>query len=315
MLKMPPLDILGNQCGMLESMKKVLHFLCLLIGNVIGLTLLINQLTIPAQAAVTVIKPVGYNIVNGQQDLANPINGENLVSDPGFSSSTSFRGTQSTHEKAIEEDTRIQITDTEEAPFRWIGRIQFSSPEGKKYTCTGSLIGKDTVITAGHCLARNASNISFTPGLNHNESPFPITLATQVWYDKNFNQKLPGQDWGIIKLDTPIGNEIGWFGMKTPTNTELEQHNAAATIIGYPGDKPADSMWRGRDKITNVTEQEVFYKTDTFTGQSGAPVLDDSDTIFAIHTDGLGDKNWGTRITPELFNLFINLSKATQSAK
>ena len=91
-------------------------------------------------------------------------------------------------------------------------------------------------------------------------------------------------------------------------NEELQ--GKFATVIGYPTDKEKNTLWKGRNKITALNDKEVRYVTDTFGGQSGSPVMDDTAVIYAIHRGGTSKYNAGTRITNDLFNVIVNLSRS-----
>jgi glutamyl endopeptidase family protein len=252
------------------------------------------------------ISPVGYNIIRGKQDISNPIENLSLLNPIGSNSTSSSQGTHWVLEQAIGFDTRQLINDTTRAPYRWIGKIDFSILGDKKDNCTGALISSDTVLTAGHCLTEDVSDIKFTPGLNADSAVFPTAQAVQIWRDKKLGET--GKDWGIIKLNIPVGNEVGWFGMKVLGNEELQ--GKFATVIGYPTDKEKNTLWKGRNKITALNDKEVRYVTDTFGGQSGSPVMDDTAVIYAIHRGGTSKYNAGTRITNDLFNVIVNLSRS-----
>ncbi len=262
------------------------------------------------------IEPVGYNIINGHLDTKNPIENPNLMEDPGYSRTDSNPGSLpdsdiATEEKIIKEDNRALITNTTDTPYRWLGMIDYTTSANNEGICTGALISKDTVLTAGHCVARGNRNFTFTPGRNGNNRPFGTIQVTQVWYDKNFDYI--NNDWGILKLATPIGDKIGWFGMHVANKTTL--FNQYATIAGYPSDKPENTLWKDKSTIIKMTDKQVYYNTDTYRGQSGAPVLDDKASIYAIHTNGNSQHNWGTLLTNELFSVVANISHMTQSSE
>ena len=111
----------------------------------------------------------------------------------------------------------------------------------------------------------------------------------------------------MIKLETPIGSDVGWFGMRTPDPGSL--NGSFATVIGYPGDKPFGTMWKGRNKILKANKLQAYYSADTSDGESGASIVDDTAIIYGIHTSGTNQQNWGTLLTGELFNTIVNISK------
>lgn len=256
------------------------------------------------------IEPIGFNLVKGKPDVKNPIVIRGLTKDPGYSTTSAFPGSLpvssvTTEEKVIKRDDRTRILDTLDMPYRWLGTVDFSTPQGENGTCTGALVSRDIVLTAGHCVAHK-NEITFTPGKNRDKEPFGTVDVAQVWYDVNLGND--GHDWAVIRLSSPIGDKIGWFGMKIPDSAAL--HGGSATIVGYPSDKLESTLWGNKDVITHVNEKQVFYVTDTFRGQSGAPVLDDDAMIFAIHTSGDDHHNWGTLLTSALFSVIVNLSKS-----
>lgn len=257
------------------------------------------------------LTPIGFKIVNGKS-TGNPITikTEDLVKSPGYTHTESSPGTYTTPEAVIETDDREQITDTTKTPYRWLGRVGFTMEDGRKNHCTGFLVSSDTVVTAGHCVSGKVSDITFTPGVNGDTAPFPTAKATQIWYDNKVFLPNPQQDWGVIKLDTPIGDKVGWFGMAIPNDEDLIGRQA--TVIGYPTTypgKPEATLWKDRNTITGITPIEITHIIDTTRGQSGGPILSDTNTVYGIHKGGSAYANVGNRMTTELFNLIVNVSK------
>ncbi|WP_081804109.1 trypsin-like serine peptidase [Corynebacterium glyciniphilum] len=251
------------------------------------------------------IRPVGYNIVDGHQDLDNPITNTDITADTGTTITEASNGSYRTPRKVIDDDDRQQVEETRTSPYRRVGQLTFQTGTDS-YICTGWLISPDTVATAGHCLADNSSNITFSPGRNGSVNPFGTQNATQVWYDQDFGQE--GRDWGAIKLDKPVGDNVGWFGITSTDGEDLIGDDAR--IIGYPGDKPSGTLWQHTGEVTASDARRVTYNTDTFGGQSGSAVTDDTgDIAYGIHVAGTPEKNWATRITGELFNTLVNITR------
>ncbi|MEL6569437.1 MAG: trypsin-like serine protease, partial [Pseudomonadota bacterium] len=175
---------------------------------------------------------------------------------------------------------------------------------------TGFLIGRRTLVTAGHCLFQGSTapaieHIEIRPGRSGDLEPFKARFGELKgarfsvhprWTD--FNDPL--FDIGAIHLDADIGDMLGWFTLGAPPKDQLERRWAHVT--GYPGDKVSNSpgrapqraaeMWHHATPIAAVTPRQVFYPADTFAGQSGAPVyvLDESGAarVVAVHAYGIG---------------------------
>ncbi len=207
----------------------------------------------------------------------------------------------------IGNDDRKEVSDTKQAPSKWVGKLHATTQSGGSSYCTASLISKDTVITAGHCVAKGQSKWTFAAGENKGQQPYGTAAAKQIWYDKKYGET--GHDWAVIKLDSAVGEKTGWFGMNVPDTQKLV--DTQATVIGYPGDKDGGAQWADRNKVMKVTDRQVVYQTDTFNGQSGSSVMDDKSMIFAIHTGGKTGENYGTILTGELFNVCANVAAAS----
>ena len=195
--------------------------------------------------------------------------------------------------------------------------------------CSGNLIGKDTVLTAGHCVHSGgsggtwASSVTVYPGRNGNSSPFGSCgaswLASVSGWTVNGDEKF---DYGVVKLNCDVGNTVGWFGFFW-TSDSLE--NTPTTINGYPGDKPL-TQWLSVDKVRVSQARQVFYKNDSQPGNSGGGVWQDGPPgsictgacIMAIHAYGThgaaphSDHNHGTRIDEARFNNLVNWKNAAK---
>jgi glutamyl endopeptidase len=95
-----------------------------------------------------------------------------------------------------------------------------------------------------------------------------------------------------------------------------------AHVRGYPGDvSPAGSMWTDRKRIRVTQANMVFYRNDTFGGQSGSPIFQwgrycDGPCAMGVHGYGIGHlpgtphqyNNHGVRITTSRESLIASIA-------
>lgn len=140
------------------------------------------------------------------------------------------------------------------------------SPVGKINDCTGVLVDRDLVLTVRHCVidyhtgeiikAEWAKNI-FHPGAAGGRSMDPTRVKHIHWLgtDKQlWGENNTDQDWAILELEDPIGDEYGWMEIKPITKLTEE------VLGGRSGhEKPMYSMasysW-DRGKGNNLVVQE-----------------------------------------------------------
>lgn len=222
-------------------------------------------------------------------------------------------------ESIIGADTRFLINPTTTFPARAVVLITFSAGR-----CTGWMFGKNTVITAGHCVNRGAgggfypvASYQIFPGRNGPSSPFGSctakSLHSVVGWTGSGNEQF---DYGAIKLNCTVGNTTGWFGAwwQSASLTGL-----FTRVSGYPGDKPL-TQWQSTGNVTVTTTNQIFYQNDTVGGMSGGPVWQNrgigspfcvGQCAFGIHGYGLhgvpphSNNNHAKRITQPTFNNLI----------
>ncbi|WP_299495352.1 trypsin-like serine protease [uncultured Shewanella sp.] len=188
------------------------------------------------------------------------------------------------------EDNRKQVTNPAlSSPYWLIGRIDVG--------CTGTLIGKSHVLTAGHCIADGNgnwySNLDFTTAQNGHYKPWnkcswKKAITTEAWF-KEGNSNF---DYGLIVLDCNAnGGSLGFGPYVSGTHS----------ITGYASEKPYATMWTDSGPVTS-TPYRLCYQIDTSNGVSGSAIVDSQGYVRGVHTTGSPTKNCGTRITYEVYS-------------
>ncbi len=216
-------------------------------------------------------------------------------------------------------DGRTRVNPTTSYPWRAIGLVTFSGG-----SCTGWLISKNTVVTAGHCVHSGGpggnwrTNVRFYPARNGSASPYGSCTAKRLHSVTGWTGSSDETyDYGAIRLNCNVGNTVGWFGFFWQA---ASLNGLPATVSGYPDDK-ALQQWRMGGSISATQTRQVFYKNDTRPGQSGAPVFYNrsgcGQCSMAVHAYGVhgaaphGNNNHATRITQAVFNNLVSWRNAS----
>lgn len=229
---------------------------------------------------------------------------------------TAFTSSELQPRTIFGEDDRRRVEDTTKFPYSAVVFIQVTYEDGSIYNGTGSMISSDTVLTAAHIIYDrerkqwakevevHAGLVDHFPTLGYTKSS--KLLALDGWLT---NQYVPyAFDLGLIKLQEPIGFDTGWFGL----SDQAEQPGLPITSIGFPGDKPAQSMWEVAGSVAWFTYENLHYHFDTFDGQSGSPVLNTQQQILAVNAYSGTETNFGTRTNPTVISWIEQESQRSQ---
>ena len=224
------------------------------------------------------------------------------------------------------------VLDATQFPYSAVVSIRATFADGRVSYGTGSLIGKNDVLTSTHLVYRPdfggyATSLWVYPGADFNgsrlqmgDTPFGGYLAEsivafpeRVYADSNhatnsFNEI--AHDIAIIGLSHPIGFQTGWFGLSYGVN-EIQY----AVAIGYPGE--ATGMVYGDVLAHSLNGLWISaYSADGSVlmgpGSSGGPlyVLDSYlPSIIGVKSSGTSEINYWTDID----NKFDNVKTAIDS--
>jgi protease YdgD len=216
-----------------------------------------------------------------------------------------------TERVVIGTDDRTPVL-TRAYPWSAIGRIEAVRANGSGYTCTGTLIGMDIVLTNAHCLIDETTHQPIISRNQLSSSQTQITFqvgmikgvaldsARVIDYRYGTNKPLTflGDDWAILKLDLPLGADYGYMGWRNLDFSDSRVLQAAQDqlmLVGYAGDFPTQNMreyGRGGDtagmntgcSIEGLETKGSFkgvllHRCDSNPGASGGP-------LFAQFSDG-----------------------------
>lgn len=165
------------------------------------------------------------------------------------------------------------------------------------------MVGKSTILTAAHCFFdgnKKVSSVTFIPGKNGSSNPYGSYASTKLHIPTKYKEAYAANqedekwkyDYALVELSGTPGAKLGYFalgGYNTQYSIE-KLVGEKAIVIGYPTTK----MHRHKSDIIgyNSEKYQIYYTTDTSSGQSGAPVFIYTGTgakyyIVAIHNGGI----------------------------
>jgi V8-like Glu-specific endopeptidase len=147
-------------------------------------------------------------------------------------------------------------------------------------TCSGFLVGPDTLVTAGHCyksfdtpqnVCRDFAWVFEYDMKSATHNPNKDIPITNVYLCKKVMTAVLNEwsDYAVIKLDRPV---LGREALKFRTSGKISD-SASLMVIGHPTGLPTKVSDGG--KVTHNAEPTTFSTTlDTFHGNSGSAVFD-----------------------------------------
>ena len=169
-------------------------------------------------------------------------------------------------------DERVQVNPCTSPPYKWICFLQIESSyigTGFKIRVPG--INRMLIMTSGHCVYdRNTNNYFNSVTVFFQDGTSATAQQQDLYAPKELKKKNPdvASDYGVICLPGDSEDGFGW----SAAISDGDINGRLATICGYPGDKPRQTMWTTGGEIEKVTPNEIFYKRDIIGGQPGSPV-------------------------------------------
>lgn len=193
-----------------------------------------------------------------------------------------------TPESVCGPDDRLKVTATTAMPYKAICKLYMKGPSGGSYIGTGFLTHRNKLLTAGHCVYERdrfgrpvgwMTSIMVVPGLSGLAEPYgryqAISLtATRGWIEEGNNR----YDMGAIKLSSDVSHsDVFKPSLGDPNRGE---------VCGYPGDRDTGIFQYRMEHSLEKVGGQFKYNIDTFGGQSGSPLLQNSVIAVGIHNYG-----------------------------
>lgn len=235
-------------------------------------------------------------------ELAN-----HTLTQPGFSGISSLQTlAQSSNLRDVPEDRIVENCNS--LPYRAICFVSVTFPNGGNYRSTGWLFSADGVVVAGHAIYNPerggwADQVTVYPAKDGNSEPYRATayeygIATPFFESQDVNY-----DYGLLKLEQPIGNTVGYLGY---TYNGGAVNNAIRTI-GYPAivDENGNVLKKQYESfgtVLSVDTNRIYHNADSAGGQSGGPILLGNTAIgVSTHINSATNINKGKRIHYDMY--------------
>jgi V8-like Glu-specific endopeptidase len=209
-----------------------------------------------------------------------------------------------------------KVEDLSVAPWRMQVKLFVTGADGQRYTCSGTLIDPEYVLTACHCLFSSrkggwAQEVEVVPAYEQGNAPYGSALMEEalVWEEWIENRNYSG-DMAVMKLDRPIGAITGWLGYGFRSEDAFFKDNTFHNP-SYPASSPYDGQalysWTGDfDYLYGKTL--AYHKNLAYAGQSGSGTFfwekERSAVVLSVLSHGTPEPNPFTghvRMTKEKF--------------
>jgi V8-like Glu-specific endopeptidase len=185
-------------------------------------------------------------------------------------------------------------------PWTCIGRIEVFEFGQRKRLGTATLIGRRIILTSAHLMPRDGGagrwSVLFVPGYFDGGSTVGMASWCEAYrcivHPNDVGDSTQDRDLAILKLYDPLGDALGWPGIKTYNDDWEDQ--AVWTLVGYPdltgGERPTfQSGIAVIDDDPSGDFTEVEHRGDATDGNSGGPLLaqfPDGPHIVSVHSGG-----------------------------
>jgi secreted trypsin-like serine protease len=204
----------------------------------------------------------------------------------------------------------INGNEIDPTAYPQIIKLNLTLSDGSAGICSGTVIGSNSVLTAGHCFPSGIRSASIE------KSDGSSVAITKVYVHPGYTENLVVNaifnDVAIAKTSTPIGlPALGIIASQTPTSDDL----IGIYGYGYDEDRNLGTLRSGTMSIDLVTDNHIFATfddlSDTCNGDSGGPatisLTDATGQITAVGIVGITSSGSKSDCSQGDLSLFTNV--------
>jgi V8-like Glu-specific endopeptidase len=207
----------------------------------------------------------------------------------------------------IGSDDRVPML-SEAMPWSAIGKLSI----GEDKVCTATLVARDIILTAAHCLLNTETKrslhleetILFSPNLKEGHALHNASI-TAVWMGTFDPYSQPWQDYAFAKISQPLGEIYGFLKVKSYPGVGLD--HGESEIVSLPGysidfeDAQTAGVHLNCAIQARLIENDIIkllsHDCDMRMGASGAPLLSFTGSEASIIGINLAQRNFLTSIS------------------
>ncbi len=182
-------------------------------------------------------------------------------------------------------------------PYLTVGKLFFTIPGQGNFICSGSVLRRRVILTAGHCVHSGTSagfytNFMFVPAFRNGVAPvgtfnWQFVTTTSTW--ASGGATFPNAaDYAMIEPRdngaTVIGNVTGFLGFQTQKLIPNHAH-----LLGYPANHDSGNRMHQvtSESLRTASPNCVEYGSDMRGGSSGGPWVQNFGVPAVGQTGGL----------------------------